>query len=221
VLLAGAADTPSFIRANYDLMVSSGFKIATVSETYSRVGSHYRIESISHAIGLAALIKHETIHVISEGMVTPQGLQPITYTQQRDVDKEKNSSTQFNWEQALLMLNDQDGKRSLPLSAGTQDRLSTMYQFQFIPLRDAHEVKLNMTDGNKVEAYTYTVTQEKTVVVPFGICPAHYLVTTPQPDGWQSEIWLRTQDRLPCKVILTDSNGDRYIQVLTGLSIEP
>jgi hypothetical protein len=96
-----------------------------------------------------------------------------------------------------------------------------MYQFQFLPMHETREVKFSVADGNKIDEYFYTVTPGQSIKVPMGVCDAYYLVTRPQPDGWKSEVWLRNQDRLACKVILTDSNGDRFIQVLTALTIEP
>lgn len=217
---ATLAETPSRIQATYDLS-ANGFKIAIVNETYTRNGNHYHLESVSHAYGLAAVIKHETIRASSDGNLGPQGLRPTSYSHTREVDKEKNASAKFDWVQNTLTLNDRDGQRTQPLPARSQDRLSTMYQFQFLPINEMSEVRFSMVDGSKLEEYVYAVTPNKTAHVPLGPCTAYYLATQPQPDGWKSEVWLRTQDRVPCKVVLTDSNGDRYIQVLTALTVEP
>jgi hypothetical protein len=56
--------------------------------------------------------------------------------------------------------------------------------------------------------------------VPLGELETIYLSTAPQETSWKTEIWLSVENgNFPCKVILTEDNGDQLTQVLTALSI--
>ena len=47
-----------------------------------------------------------------------------------------------------------------------------------------------------------------------------YLATPPQETAWKTEVWLSVENgNFPCKIVLTEDNGDQLSQVLTALSI--
>jgi hypothetical protein len=56
--------------------------------------------------------------------------------------------------------------------------------------------------------------------VPLGTLETLYLSTPAQDTSWKTEIWLSVENgNFPCKIMLTEDNGDQLSQVLTALSI--
>jgi len=215
------AEVPSRIEASYDVL-SKGVKFAVVKEVFIRNDDHYRIESVTKPVGLLALFQPETIVATSEGEVGTEGLKPSKFSYQRLRDTSKNKSAEFDWTDSELTLSDQAGIRQLSLPPGTQDRLSVMYQFVAIPPHDRLEIKFSMTNGSKLETYHYQLYPERIVDVPFGSLKSHYLYTLPQHTSWKSEIWLAVEHSyMPCKIVVTEDNGDKLVQVLTALNIVP
>jgi hypothetical protein len=210
------------IQAVYDVQKDS-IRIATISETYIRTKDRYRIESVSKAVGLLALFKPETIRTSSEGVLTAQGLRPVTFIQTRELDTERNVRAELDWAAKRITLTDRNGKHTQSLQGATQDRLSAMYQFMFTPLHDATALSFNMTNGSKMDEYGYRVTRNQSVTVPLGTFDALYLVSAPEPGSKrQTEIWLATgHANFPYKMVVTESNGDKLTQVLTRFDIEP
>ena len=218
---AMAAGAPSRIQAAYDVF-KDDLRAATITETYTRKQDSYRIESVSRAVGIVALIKPETISVTSEGEVTAKGLRPLVFTNKRKLDSERDSSADFNWTARRIILDERGAKRTLKLPGGTQDRLSAMYQFMFAPLKNAAALDFYMTNGSKVDIYNYRVTPGQSVTVPLGTFKALYVTNTPKAGESRTEIWLATErENFPCKMVITDPDGGKLTQVLTRLDLEP
>lgn len=208
------------INAHYDVL-KGNVKVATITETFTRTQGGYRIESITKAIGLLAMFKAEIIRLTSEGTLTAKGLRPLTYVQERKLDTERNTRADFDWKTKNITLTDRTGKRTLPLQAGTQDRLSAMYQFMFAPLQNATELNFNMTNGSKVDDYSYRITPDQSMTIPLGTFKALYVTNLPQDSENRTEIWLATEHgNFPYKMTITESNGDKFTQVLTQINFE-
>jgi Protein of unknown function (DUF3108) len=221
VAMPSYAAPPSRVQAQYDVF-KSGLKVAVMNETFVRHQNHYRIESVTKPYGLFALLKRETIRVTSEGSITAQGLQPRVFDYQRKEDTDKNAHADFDWQAAQVTLTDRNGTRSMPLPAGTQDRLSAMYQFMFLTLDNAAELKFEMTNGSKVDDYRYLITPNRQVTVPLGSFRTLYLASSLRSNGGRTEIWLAGKfSNLPCKMVITEGNGDKLTQTLTHLNFVP
>lgn len=219
--IAAPAIAPSRLQVSYDVL-KGDIRAANISETYTRTQDHYRIESVSKVVGLLALIKPETIRVISEGSVTAKGLRPLTFTNKRELDTERNTGADFDWSANRITLNDRAGKRTQPLPAGTQDRLSAMYQFMFAPLKNATALDFHMTNGSKVDIYNYLITPDQSVTVPLGTFKALYVASLPKAGESRTEIWLAAEHaNFPYKIVITDPDGGKLTQVLTQYNLEP
>jgi hypothetical protein len=220
-LFAATSSTPAqiaHVTAHYDVLKGS-IKVATMTETFTRTHDNYHIESVTQAVGLLAVFKPEVIHVTSEGTLTAKGLRPVTYIQERKLDTVRNTRADFDWKSKLITLTDHAGKRTVPLPAGTQDRLSAMYQFMFTSLQKASELSFNMTNGSKMDDYSYHITPDQSMTVPLGTFKALY-VANPLQNGNQTEIWLATEhNNFPYKMAITDK-GDQFTQVLTQINFE-
>lgn len=221
LLTLPAQAAPSRLEAQYDIF-KSGLKVAVMHETFTRKQDQYRIESITKPYGLFALLKHETIHVVSTGTVTAQGLRPQVFDYKREHDTDKNTHADFDWQAGKITLTDHVGTRTAPLHAGTQDRLSAMYQFMFLKLAHSAKLKFDMTNGSKVDDYYYVVTPGRHATVPFGTFQTLYLASPPRSNGGRTEIWLAEKlDNLPCKMVITEGNGDKLTQTLIQLNLVP
>ena len=215
------AASPSRIQASYDVL-KGGITVITITETYTRTQDRYKIESVSKAVGLLAIFKPETIRTTSEGTLTANGLRPLTYIQERKLDTERNTRADFDWTVNRITLADRTGKRTLLLPAGTQDRLSAMYQFMFVPLQNTTTLDFDMTNGSKVDIYNYLITHDQSVTVPLGTFKVLYVASPPKTGESRTEIWLAVDHaNFPYKMIITDPDGDKLTQVLTQFDFDP
>ncbi|MBI5007891.1 MAG: DUF3108 domain-containing protein [Nitrosomonadales bacterium] len=214
------AAAPARIDASYDV-ITKGIKIAEIKERFTRTGHQYRIESLTRPVGLLALFKPDTLHVTSEGDITAKGLRPRHFLYRRSQETLKNTEADFDWPQSTLMLNDRYGQRFEQLPADTQDRLSALYQFRYVSfLGNRKELTMHITNGSKIDRRQYLVHSAQVVTVPLGTLETLYLSTAPQETAWKTEIWLSTENgNFPCRIVLTEDNGERLTQVLTALSI--
>lgn len=215
------AELPIRIEAGYDIL-TRGIKLGEVREVFVREGDQYRIQSVTKPVGLLALFQPETIVVTSEGDIVRTGLQPRKFIHQRAKSPERNSQADLDWINHTLTVSDRAGIRELPLPPNTQDRLSAMYQFVFAPPRARLELDLQVTNGSKLQPYHYLLDPTQRTRVPFGEVRSYYLHTPPQPTAWKSEIWLAIDhEYFPAKIVLTEDDGDQFVQVLRTLTIQP
>ena len=216
-----AAESPTRLMVSYDVL-KGGFRGIASTETYTLTKDHYRIERVSKAVGLLALFKPETIRETSEGTFTIKGLRPFAYTHERKLDTERNTRADFDWSAKHITLTDHTGSHTFPLVEGTQDILSAMYQFMFVPLKNVATLNFYITNGRKVDIYNYRITPDQSVTVPLGTFKAMYVASVPEPDVNRTEIWLSTEHaNFPYKMVITDKDGDKLSQVITRFEFVP
>ncbi|WP_435627287.1 DUF3108 domain-containing protein [Candidatus Ferrigenium straubiae] len=214
------AAPPDSVQATYDVS-KSGLQVE-VKETYTRDRDRYTLSSVWTPVGLLAILKPEKILIDSSGLIGKQGLQPLLLNHRRELDESKNSRAEFDWNSKRLALITPGQRKVVALPDGTQDRLSAMYQFMFLPLQDADTLDFSMTNGSKLDHYHYVITRDQTTRVPAGEFRTLYLDSQAKPGESRTEIWLATQyHNLPCKIIITEANGDQFTQVLSKLTLKP
>jgi len=214
------AAPPASIRAVYEVYKDS-LHVGRIEESYTRDGDRYTLTSTTTPVGLLALFKPEKVYVRSSGLVGKDGLQPLQFSHRRENDASKDSDAEFDWQSGKITLTHQSQRETLALPQGTQDRLSAMYQFMFLPLKDA-ALDFPMTNGHKLDGYHYGVARGPVVDTPAGKFGTLYLDSRPKPGERRTEIWLaRQRHHLPCKMVITEANGDRLIQLLSEISVKP
>ncbi|MGB7651423.1 MAG: DUF3108 domain-containing protein [Gallionella sp.] len=222
--LAIAAETttlPSRVQATY-LVYKGSMSIAQIDEVFSRDEQHYQLTSTVKPLGLLAFFRPGRVHINSHGLITEQGLQPLLFEDVRDADTAKNSRAEFDWTKQLLTLINAAQKREEALPLGTQDRLSAMYQFMFLHLTVDSNLDFAMTNGNKLDDYHYRVATGGVLVSAAGKFNTLYLDSQAKAGESRTQIWLaKEQHFLPCKVIVTDGDGDQLKQVLQSISVTP
>lgn len=221
ITLPALAAPPASIQVAYDVYKDS-LLIGRIDESYAREQDRYTLTSTTTPLGLLAVFKPEKIFMHSEGLVDQHGLRPLLFTHQRERDESRDSRAEFDWQSGYLTLPLPAPGDVHKLQEGTQDRLSAMYQFMFLPLKNLRNVDFPMTNGRKLDNYHYAVTRGTPLQTAAGKFDTLYLDSQAKPGESRTEIWLAVQQHyLPCKMVITDGNGDRLTQILSRLVIKP
>jgi len=215
------AAPPASIKASYEIF-SNGMKIGKIDEIFSRNKDRYTLSSTTTPLGLLAIFKPQKVFISSSGLINAQGLRPLRFEYQREGDASKTVSAEFDWPKQQLTLINPALRSTITLPEGTQDRLSAMYQFMFLTLKNTATVSFPMTNGSKLDDYHYATGALQKLDTPAGQFNSLYLDSQAKPGEHRTELWLATQRyNLPCKVVITDGKGEQLTQVLNVLKIVP
>jgi hypothetical protein len=152
----------------------------------------------------------------SEGLLTPKGLQPVTFQQKTTGSKQQLAN--FDWSANRVTLD--TGKRTdvLDLPPGTQDFLSFMYQFMFVPPLD--EMRLNIVTGKKLKTYVYEFEGEESLATKMGVLRTVHIGKSSQDSEEKTELWLAVDHRhLPVRIRKTNKDGSAIDLIATRLNI--
>lgn len=215
------ASTPGSIQLAYDIY-KGNLRIGRIEESYSREKDQYTLTSTTRAVGFLAIFKPGKIMITSHGLVSKTGLQPLSFSDYREGANDKNRQAEFDWTAGKLTLISPNDRKILDLPAGTQDRLSAMYQFMFLPMQLLSTVDFTMTNGNKLDDYHYVVQEMQQLKTSAGEFSTLYLDNQPKPGERRTEIWLAIQQyNLPCKMTITEADGGQLTQILSKLEAKP
>ncbi len=214
------AASPNSVSATYDVY-KGNLRIGQIEETYTRDNERYSLSSTTRAVGLLAIFNPGKIIISSIGLVGARGLQPHRFSDQRERHESRNRQALLDWDTKRLTLIQQAQRTTVALPDGTQDRLSAMYQFMFLSLQAGTTLDFPMTNGDKLDDYHYVILRGETLKTPVGEFDTLYLDSQAKKGENRTEIWLATQQyNLPCKMTITDSDGDQLTQVLSKLEIK-
>ena len=214
------AAQPTSVLATYDVY-KGPLRIGQIEESFTRDKDHYTLTSTTHAVGLLAIFNPGKILISSHGLVGNRGLQPSRFSDQRERHESRNRSAEFDWNTRQLTLIQQEQRTSVALPDGTQDRLSAMYQFMFLSPQPGTTLDFPMTNGGKLDDYHYVIMRGEPLKTPAGEFNTLYLDSQAKKGESRTEIWLATQQyNLPCKMIITDPDGDQLSQILSSLAIK-
>lgn len=213
-----ALSAPAEVRAEYRIS-ASGLTIGSVTESFVRRGDTYRIDSATRAEGALKLFRDETVLLHSEGRVVPEGLQPLRFEQRRSGDRSRDIHAQFDWAKSLLLSEYRGEESTHRLPPGTQDRLSVMYQFMYAEPK-GERVRMHMSNGRKVDLYTYRKVDEPRIETPAGrFSTLHFQRVTEGEDENRAELWLaRDRFNIPVRVVFEDRHGLKLEQTLVSLT---
>ncbi len=221
VACSSFAASPNGVMATYEIY-KSGIKIGQIEEAFTLSDGRYTLISTTRATGLLAIFRPGKIIMSSRGLVDANGLKPLVFTDIREGDESMNRRAEFDWDTRQLTLIQQTKRTVLSLPDGTQDRISAMYEFMFLRLGKASMLSFNMTNGGKLDVYTYRITPSQSVTVPLGTFKALYVASVPEAKSNRTEIWLAPEHaNFPYKMVITDPDGDQLSQVLTKINFVP
>lgn len=157
-----------------------------------------------------------TIEQHSEGLITPQGLQPLNFRQK--ITGNKPQTAAFDWDTHHVVMD--TGKRTdtLDLLPGTQDMLSFMYQFMFVPPLD--EMRMTLVTGKRLRTYVYTFEGEEPLDTKMGTLHTVHIGKNGSEGDEKTELWLAADYRyLPVRIRRTEKDGSVIDLVATRLTL--
>jgi hypothetical protein len=177
---------------------------------------NYKLTSLTEAKGIGALIFGK-LEQVSEGLLTENGLEPTSYTYRYGSNDKKFQHAKFLWAERVLEMYSKNGKKVAPLSNGTQDLLSFMYQYMFTP--PLNNMQITMTNGKSLQTYTYTFQGEELINTKLDKLNTIHLMR--EQDDEKTEVWLATDyQNLPVKIRKTEKNGRIIDQTISRISTE-
>lgn len=214
---AGAdAPAPSLVVAKYKVY-RNGILVGQNEERFERKGDRYTISSDAQALGAFALFLRDHLRVKSEGRINSQGLQP-DYFESIGGKASRDIRTRFDWAQQAISAERNGTTETFALPQGTQDRLSSMYQFMFNhPKSDT--ITTWMTSGKQSTSYAYVKQGNARVKTGAGeFDTVHYVRDAGEGES-KSQFWLaRDQRYLPVRVVFEDKSAT-FEQMLVQLTV--
>jgi hypothetical protein len=209
---------PREIVSEYRI-TQSGLTIGRVSESFIRTGDLYAITSTTRAEGALKLILDDTVTLESSGKVEDGSLVPLSFQQRRAAKPDRDIRATFDWGAGRMRASYRGRQIEAPIGAGMQDRLSIMYQFMNFGADARERVQVSMSNGRKVELYTYRLVEEVKLSTPAGeFQTLHYARVTRDPKDARAEVWLaRDRFNFPVRVVFDDPEGLRLEQTLVAL----
>lgn len=169
-------------------------------------GERYTLTSVAAATGLAGMFYRGRFVQTSRGRITPQGLQPEEFWDQRG---EKRSSARFDNEQGHLTLTPEKGApRHFTYSGPVQDALSLLVHLSLTAPPPEGPFTYTVFNGKKLRDYSYQVIDEVELETAIGPLRTLRLERTDQSDG-RFEVWLAIDHYfLPVRLLRSDDKGN-------------
>ena len=216
---AASHAAPKSVRATYNAYMS-GLPIGSISEHFHADGTAYRIVSDTKPMGLAALIQRQPLKFTSSGQIGREGLRPLSFQARRSAGDAPSVSADFDWPHRQLILRHNGKTESFALAAGTQDRLSVMYQFMFLTPERIRQLDFPMTNGRKLDRYRYRAIEDVEIDTGIGRVKTVHLVKQRDPGDTVTEVWVSPQHHnLPVKMMIVEKDGVRFEQVIQSVDV--
>ena len=203
-------------RIDMRFSVHYGFASGEQTLVWVNDGERYTLTSVASATGLAGMFYRGRLVQMSQGHVTPTGLQPEEFWDQRG---ERRSSARFDHAAARLTLEPVRGApRHLDGAVDAQDLLSVLFQLALTAPPDG-PVRYSVFNGKKLRTYTFESRGEVMLDGALGPLRTLHLVRVDDPDG-RFEVWLAIDRHyLPVRVLRGDDDGN--VAELRVLAIAP
>lgn len=211
-----------YVATEFDISRSAGGgKVGQTRVIYQAMpDGSYTINSVSEAEGLLSLFLSGQLMQRSEGSITEAGLQPAEFLYQYGDAAKKKQHALLDWQAGQLTLETRKGVKHVPLLAGTQDLLSFMYQFMFVP--PLEQMQLSITNGKSLTGYTYSFEGEERLATKMGEMSTVHIASKGDEGEEKTELWLAVDyDYVPVKMRKTEEDGSVVEQVATHISTEP
>jgi len=179
-------------------------------------GERYTLTSVAGATGLAGVFYRGRFVQTSRGRITPRGLQPEEFWDQRG---DRRSSARFDSANDTLTLTPEKGApRHFAYQGDVQDALSLFFQFALTAPPPAGPLSYTVFNGKKLRDYIYEVWGEETLETELGALRTLHLARAADGDG-HFEIWLAIDRHyLPVRVLRSDDKGNEMELVLLSIS---
>ncbi len=212
-----ATAAPTKVSLVYEV-TRKGQPFATITETFTKTGEQYKIESVTKGIGVYALLGVRKM--LSVGKITAQGLQPIHFELHQGDQAKKSVFADFDYLNNSLTLQAKGKQKVEPLLPQTQDLASLMYQWMFVP-PESDKIEVALTTGKKIRQYRYQVVAKDAVInTAAGEFATVQLENSEQSDE-NKTFWLaKNKHYIVVKMRMLDENGVQVEQILKQLHVE-
>jgi hypothetical protein len=201
------AAAPQQMSLVYDLY-RNGHKLGQVTDTFTRNGSRYTLTSETRATGPLKMLWPGSIRLESIGEVTSEGLRPTQFQHARSDAPHKLATARLDWKQGLITYQYKGQSRQVNgLQVGTQDQLSQLYQFMFLPTLP-RELAQQVTSGKKLNDYRYSRRDGGRIQVPAGqFATQEYERIRGPGDEKAITVWVApSSNNLPVQIRVTEDN---------------
>jgi hypothetical protein len=210
---AEAPALPAFPRSGriaYTMLYGRDqFPVGTTVQSWKIDGTRYQFASHSETSGLADLLRSQYRNYFSRGELTPDGLRPESFLMSRDRGRgTEEARATFNWDAGTVMLGSGGNQHEEPLSRGSQDLVSFMYQLAIDPPAPGRK-SVNITNGSHLDTYQIEVLPEEKIETPLGIFRALPVKQVRTPGKESMDVWLAVEYRyLPIRIRFYTRNGE-------------
>ena len=211
---------PSFVDMDFDVKRVNGFGSGRARYRYqAEPQGRYSLRSEMEAVGLASIAFSGKRIETSIGKITDQGLQPEAYRVELTSKPEKLQAANFDWVNHKLSLKTTKSETVEDLPEGTQDFLSFMYQFMFVPPLDRMEWPL--TNGKTVRVYHYEFISEEVIATEFGQINTYHIAKSSGDSEERTDVWLAEDYRfIPIKILKITKDGSGYEFIATRIDTD-
>jgi uncharacterized protein DUF3108 len=212
-IAAAQAAPPQRVTLTYDTSYN-GMVVAELVEVLEHDSQTYAITSQLRGRGILALLG--VLKRSSRGRITPQGLEPEEFRDQRG--NRPAVTAKFDWV-ARSVTQEQDGKsETLKMPVSAQDPLSLAYSFAFVP-PNGKEFEVTRADGRGLTPFRFTVVGTEKLATPAGeMQTLHVAKERDGPEDKSTDIWFAAEHSyLPVRVLVVDKDGTRADQVVTRI----
>jgi hypothetical protein len=217
-LYAGLSEnTYQYVETDFDVHTEADGSVQGFAKiTHEVVDGHlYNLNFVIEPKGVFALFVSNLVQT-SKGILTNTGLQPNTYIYQYGDKTEKTRTAQFDWVNKKLELITSKGSKIAELPEGTQDLLSFMYQFMYVP--PLQQMQINIANGKKLTLYGYGFEGEEVLLLPSGEFRTNHIVHTGSDADEKTELWLAIDyQHIPVKIVKTEKEGRYYEFIATRI----
>ncbi len=177
-------------------------------------GERYTLTSVAEATGFAGIFYRGKLVQISRGRITPRGLQPEEFWDQRG---DKRSSGRFDADSHMLTLEPHSGPpRHFSYSGEVQDVLSLFFQFALTAPPPDRRQTYTVFNGKKLRHYTYEIRGEERLETALGKVNTLHLSRLTEGDG-RFEVWLDIDRHyLPVRILRSEeSKADVELSIVS------
>lgn len=214
-LPAWAMQPPQRVELSFSVS-AAGMVIGEGQDLLEHDGKTYKVTSSLKTVGVAAVLYKLDIRREARGLITPEGLQPRHFEEERT--RKAPKSVDFDWEERTVVLVDGDKRQKLKLPDNTYDQTSFTYAFAFRPLPQDFPT-IYLTDGRKLSDYQYRNLGTVKLKTPMGEIEALHIQKVRDADDKRGfEVWLATaHHNLPVRVRYVEKNGQVIDSTITRI----
>ena len=211
--------SPSYVDIDFDVK-RIGFGSGRAHYRYQvEPEGRYSLISEMEALGLASIAFSGKRIETSVGRITAEGLQPEAYRVEVTGKPDKFQAANFNWGNMKLTLKTAKTETVEELPEGTQDFLSFLYQFMFVP--PLNRMEWPLTNGKMVRVYNYQFVSEEVIATKFGQINAYHIAKSSGDAEEKTDVWLAEDYRfIPIKILKKAKDGSGYEFIATRIDTD-